>query len=81
MAKVWKILVRKERSEDNSQPSEWFLVAADDQETAARTLRMWRDFSGSHELRVLGEADDRLVAWAGATNIEPGEICPVAVVS
>jgi hypothetical protein len=81
MAKVWKILIRRERGEESSQPAEWFLVAADDQEQAARTLRMWRDFAGAHELRVMGEADDRLVAWAGATNIAPGEICPVTVLS
>jgi len=81
MPKVWKILARTPRADENPPLTEWFLVAADDQEAAIRTLRMWRDFLGPHELRVVGQADDRIIAWAGATNIEPGEICPVETLS
>jgi hypothetical protein len=81
MPKVWKILARTPRTEENPPLTEWFLVAANDQEAAIQTLRVWRDFFGAHELRVVGQADDRLIAWAGATNIEPGEICPVATLS
>jgi len=81
MPKVWKVLVRTERTDENPQVTEWFLVAANDQDAAVRTLRTWRDFLGVHELRVVGEADERLVAWAGATNIELGEVCAVSLVS
>jgi hypothetical protein len=79
MSKIWKVLVRSQSIEQSPQQAEWFLVAANDQEAAVRTLRVWRDFSGAHELRVIGEADDRLVAWAGATNLQLGEICPVTM--
>jgi hypothetical protein len=81
MPKVWKVLVRTERTDENPQQAEWFLVAANDQDAAVRTLRTWRDFFGAHELRVIGEADQRLVAWAGATNIALGEVCAVTTLS
>jgi hypothetical protein len=79
MAKVWKIILHTERIEEKPPLTEWFLVAATDQKSAAKTLRLHRDLFGAHQhLEVAGEADERLLAWAGAENLKPGEVYPVA---
>jgi hypothetical protein len=79
MARVWKIIAHTERIEDKPPLTEWFLVAAADQKSAAKTLRLRRDLFGAHQhLELVGEADKKLLAWAGAENLKPGEVYQVA---
>jgi hypothetical protein len=78
MATVWKIIAHTERIE-KPPLTEWFLVAAADQKSAAKTLRLRRDLFGAHQhLELVGEADKKLLAWAGAENLKPGDVYQVA---